>query len=186
MNLKQMSNLKLDISKNPASLKLAIDWLNEPFEEMVKGVGEVNRKALNTAAYIIKDKIQETFTNKMPAAGRPFKVPATSKGGYKITRPDKLVDAVRQSSANDYHATVFMGGRDPGSPLFIARMYEHDTKDRYTKTYAKKKLKNRRFVGHLTGVNYFETGIQLGQQEAANAVGRIFEHYTEECMNNNN
>lgn len=179
-----MSNLKLDISKNPSSLNLAIEWLNEPFDEMINGVGEVNRKALNTAAYIIKEKIQEDFIQKMPAAGRPFKVPATSKGGYKITRPDRLADAVRQSSADEYHTKVFMGGRDPGSPLFIARMYDHGSQERYTNTYKKIKLKKKRHVGHIDGVDYWQPGIQSGQQEATNAVNRIFEHYTEECMKN--
>lgn len=191
MNLATMSNIKLDITKNNDSLAFAVDWLNKPFDDMIKGVGEVNRKALNTAAYIIKDKVQETFTNKMPAAGRPFntKTPTgrqvTSKGGYKIIRNDRLVDAVRQSSATTMVTHVFMGSGESGSPLFISRMYNIGTKKRYQKTYRRVKLKRKRYLGQLSGLDYWDPGIQAGQPEAINAVNRIFEHYTEKCMENN-
>lgn len=186
-----MSNLKVDLTKGDGSINVAIDWLTKPFDDMVKNIGPINRKALNTAAYIIKDKVKETFTNKMPAAGRPFNTirkngnNVTSKGGYKITKSDCLVDAVKQSSATEFITHVFMGGRDPGSPLFIARMYNKGTKNRYQKLYAGKKLNKKRFIGHLDGKDYWDPGIIAGQTEALNAINRIYENYTEKYMNEN-
>lgn len=178
-----MSELKVDLSRELHGMKIAVDWLNEPFEEMIKNLGPIQTKALNTAAFIIKDKIKETFVTKMPAAGRPFKVPATSKNGYKIDKPDMLVEAVRQASASDIHTKVYVGKGDSGSPLFIARMYNKGSRDRYQKTYRGQKLKKPRYLGRITGVDYWDPGIIAGQQEATDAVERILEKYTEEYIN---
>ena len=70
-----MSELKVDLSRELHGMKIAVDWLNEPFEEMIKNLGPIQTKALNTAAFIIKDKIKETFVTKMPAAGRQACMP---------------------------------------------------------------------------------------------------------------
>lgn len=174
-----MANLNIDLSNTSAGISLAVDFLDKPFEEAVKNIGPTQKKALDTAAFIIKEGLKETFVSKMPAAGRPFKTPATSKGGYKITKSDPLSDAVRQSSAGTTHTAVFMGGRDPGSPLFLARIYDKGSKERYQKTYKGIKLKKTHKLGHITGVNYFTPGVQYKQKEATDAIGRIMEHYTE-------
>lgn len=178
-----MKDFSINLSNNPNGMRLAIDWLDEPFEEMIKNLGPTQVKALNTAAYIIKKSVKDTFASKMPAANRPFKVPATSTRGYKITKADQLVDAVRQSSATDVATKVFMGGRESGSPLFIARMYNKNSKDRYAVTNKGVRLKKKKYLGHITGVDYFDSGIEAGQTEAIDAVNNIMQNYTEKYMN---
>lgn len=176
----------IDFSKNNAASLLSGAWNKiDNFDAAAENLPAIQRKALNTAAYIIKDSIKDTFVQKMPAAGRPFKVPATSAGGYKITKSDRLEDAIRQKSATDEHTTIFAGGKEPNSPLFIARMYNRDSKDRYVRTFKGTKLKKRRFVGHLTGVNYWDPGIASGEQEALRAVNNIFYNYTKRMLDGN-
>lgn len=153
------------------------------FDTLLKEMPELCNKALNVGAYIIKDSIKTVFASRMPAANRSFKVPATSKGGYKITKPDRLVDAVMQSKSKTSHVTISVRGQGPGSPLFIARMYDHGTKDRYVRTYKGKKLKARRFVGSVDGVNYFNPGITQGEEPAYNAMQNIFEKHIEKSFN---
>lgn len=153
------------------------------FDDLIKEMPDICNKALNTGAYIIKDSIKTVFVQKMPAAGRPFKVPATTKGGYVISRSDMLVDAIMQSKAKTTHATISVRGNEEGSPLFIARMYDGMTKDRYAKTYKGKPLKKKRYVGRVGGVNYFNPGIQSGENEAYNAMQSIFEKYVENTIN---
>lgn len=169
-----MPSLSLNTSlKGVQGLELAGDWLDGTFDEMLNELPPILKKSLNTAGYILKDSVKKSLATKMPAAARPFKVPATSKNGYKITRPDMLIDAARQSSSDGQHVTVFMGGREPNSPLFIARMYDHDSKDRYVKTKKGIKLKKPKYVGHLTGVNYWDPGITQGEQAAYQAIENI-------------
>lgn len=149
------------------------------FDRLIKEMPELCNSALNVGAYIIKDSIKSVFASRMPAANRAFKVPATSQGGYKITKPDRLVDAVMQSKAKIDHVTISVRGNAPGSPLFIARMYDHGTKDRYVRTYKGKKLKTRRYVGSIDGVNYFNPGISQGEEPAYNAMQSVFEKHIE-------
>ena len=180
--------MELNISfsgNNPASLLNGAWNKINTFNDAVEYLPEVQKKALNTAANILKNSVKETFVQKMPAAGRPFKVPATSKGGYKITRPDPLEEAVLQKSAENGHAKVFMGGREPNSPLFIARMYNVDSKNRYVKTYKGQRLNKKRFVGHLTGKDFWDPGIASGEQEAIRAVNNIFYNYTKRMLEGN-
>lgn len=180
-----MADFSINLSENPNGLNLAIDWLNKPFDDMIKNLGPTQIKALNTAAYIIKKSVKESFISKMPAANRPFKVPATSTRGYRITKSDKLADAVRQSSATDISTKVFMGGNEKGSPLFIARMYDKNSKDRYAVTKKGVRLKKKKYLGHLTGVNYFDPGIDMGQAAAIDAVENIMQNYTEKYIEQN-
>lgn len=169
-----MPSININTSlKGTKGMELVGEWLDGTFDDMIKELPQLLNKSLNTAGYILKESVKHTFATKMPAASRAFKVPATSKGGYKITRPDKLVDAARQSKTDGQHVTVFMGGRDKGSPLFISRMYDKGTGDRYVKTNKGVKLKTKKFVGHLTGVDYWDPGIIAGEQEAYNAIERI-------------
>ena len=181
-----MQDYTVNMSRNPQLLSNAWKGVINGFDKSIDNLGQFKKKALNTAGYILKESVRDEFVRNMPAAGRPFKVPATSKGGYKITKADCLADAVRQSSATTDHVTVFMGGRDPGSPLFISRMYENDTKDRNQRLYAGKKLAKPRFIGHLTGVHYWDNGLIAGEQEAIDAMNRIFESFVEEQFNKNN
>ena len=150
---------------NTPGMQLGGDWMDGSFDKMVNELPNITKKALDTAAYVLKDSIKTQFVSKMPAAGRAFKVPATSKGGYKITKPDMLVDAVRQGSATESATKVYVGNGDSGSPLFIARMYNRDSKDRYALTKNGIKLKNKRYLGHLTGTHYFDEGLATGEHE---------------------
>lgn len=147
------------------------------FNRLINDMPDICNKALNTGAYIIKENIKSVFKQKMPAAGRPFKVPATSKGGYKITKPDTLIDAIRQSKSHVTHATISVQGNESGSPLFIARMYNTKTKSRYAKTWRGQKLRKPRYVGEVGGLNYFETGISGAENQAYDAMQRILENY---------
>ena len=153
------------------------------FDRLIKEMPELCNSALNVGAYIIKDSIKTVFASRMPAANRAFKVPASSKGGYKITKPDRLVDAVMQSRAKTNRVTISVRGQGPGSPLFIARMYDNGTKDRYVSTYKGKKLKKRRYVGSVSGVNYFNPGISQGEEPAYNAMQSVFEKHIERSFN---
>lgn len=166
-----------------AGMKLEGDWLEGSFDRMVYELPTITKKALDTAAFVLKDSIRTQFTNKMPAAGRPFKVPATSKGGYKITKADKLVDAIRQGSADESYTKVYVGNGDSGSPLFIARMYNKDSKDRYALTKNGVKLKNKKFLGKLTGTQYWDDGLATGEQAALNVLENVLDKYIGEAFN---
>ena len=178
--------LNISLSGNNAISLVSGAWNKiNTFDDAVEYLPEIQKKALDTAAYILKESVKDTFVEKMPAAGRPFKVPATTKGGYKITRPDPLEEAVLQKSAENGHAKVFMGGREPNSPLFIARMYNVDSKDRYVKSYRGVRLKNKKFTGHLTGKDFWDPGIQSGEQEAIRVVNKIYYNYTKRVLEGN-
>ena len=180
-----MPSLKINTSVNgEAGISLEGDWLTGSFDRMTAELPKLTTKALNTAGYILKEAVRNEFVSRMPAAGRPFKTPATSKGGYKITRNDILADAVRQSSADEAHVTVFMGGRDPGSPLFISRMYNKDSKERFQKTYRGTKLKKGKRLGNLTGVHYWDPGISRGYNEAMGALNRILSSHIKNTFEN--
>lgn len=182
-----MPSLKINTSiGGEAGISLEGDWLNGSFDRMTAELPQITKKALNTAGYIIKEAVRDEFISRMPAAGRPFKTPATSKGGYKITRNDVLADAVRQSSADEAHVTVFMGGREPGSPLFISRMYNKDSKERKQKTSNGVKLKTLRRLGNLTGVHYWDPGIARGYNEAMSAINRILSSQITNTFNSTN
>lgn len=155
------------------------EWLNGNFEQMIQEVPLITKKALDTAAYVLKDSVKQTFASRMPAAARPFKVPATSSRGYKITKPDMLIDAARQASANAQRTKVFMGGREKGSPLFIARMYNEGTKERKVKTRNGIKLARPRKVGQLTGVHYWDVGISTGEPQAMQVIDNIISNAIE-------
>lgn len=152
------------------------------FDRLIKEMPELCNDALNVGAYIIKDSIKNIFGSRMPAANRPFKVPATSKGGYKITKPDRLVDAVMQSRAKTDHVTISVRGNDSGSPLFIARMYDRGSRDRYVRTNKGKRLKTPRYVGSIDGINYFNPGISQGEDAAYRAMQNIFEKHIENII----
>ena len=178
--------LNIKLSNNNAASLLNNAWNKiDTFTEAISNVPDLQKKALNTAANILKKSIKDEFVQKMPAAGRPFKVPATSKGGYKILKDTPLEEAVRQNSATETHAKVFMGGREPNSPLFIARMYNKGSKERYVRTFKGRKLLKNRFVGHIDGVDYWDPGIASGEQEAISAVNRIFYNYTKTILEGN-
>ena len=155
-----------------AGMVIKGNWLNS-FDNMTLSLPTISKKALNTAGFILKESVKQSFASKMPAAARPFKVPATTKGGYVINRPDLLIDAARQSSADESHVTVFMGGNEPNSPLFIARMYNKDSVDRYARTKKGVKLAKKKFLGHTTGVNYWDPGITQGQAAAMQVMETI-------------
>jgi hypothetical protein len=80
---------------------------------------------------------------------------------------------------------VFIGGREPNSPLFISRMYNRDSKDRYVRTYKGQRLNKRRFVGHITGKDYWDPGIAGGEQEAIQVVNKIYYNYTKRMLEGN-
>lgn len=159
--------------KGAEGLELIGEWLDWTFDNMVQELPDVLTTSLSVAGHILKESVKQEFGSKMPAAARPFKVPATSKGGYVINKPDMLIEAAKQSKKDPQHVTVFMGGREPHSPLFIARMYDKDSNPRYVKTKKGMKLNPRRYVGKLTGVHYWDAGIQAGEQEAYDAIERI-------------
>jgi len=187
-----MPSLKINVldSSGTKGFALAGDWIDDTFDEMVSELPDVLTKSLSTAGYILKESVKESFATRMPAANRPFRTttpkgkPVTSKGGYQITVPDKLVDAAKQSKKNESHVTVFMGSGKSHSPLFIARMYENDSKPRYVKTRNGKKLNPRKYVGKLTGVHYWDSGISAGENEALEAMERIISKNLENTLNN--
>lgn len=147
--------------------------LNASFDKMAVVLPDIEKKAVNTAAYELKQQIKSAFASKMPSSTRPVRNQTVSRG-YKITTGEPLVDAVRQSAFKDGHVKVhILGANEGGSPLFMARFYENGTKERHAKTFRGKKLAKPRYLNKLTGVNYFMPTVEQYMQQTGEIIYRI-------------
>lgn len=82
---------------------------------------------------------------------------------------DTLLDAVLISKTNLTNQDRFVhayGVRDKDSGTYRTRFFNEQTKDRYQKTYKGKKLKKKRFLGHVGGSLFFNKGVMNGKSQA--------------------
>ena len=150
--------------------------LNVSFDRMAVMVHDIERSCLNAGAYYLKEKVREAFISKFPAATKPVRQQTVSNG-YKITKEQPLVDAVRQSKyANNTVKVHILGAGEAGSPLFMARFYEAGTQERYAKTIHGRKLSKPRRLGQLTGYHYFMPTVEQNLDQATNIIGQVYEH----------
>lgn len=155
------------------------DKLDMTIEDMQSKFPEIETKALNTGAYILKRGVKESMISKWPASGRPYTVKTpkrpTSKKPY-ITKSTPISEGVGQSSKKGNVVTVSVAGRFPHTAGYLAKMYEHDSAPRFTKS-------PKRFVGKLTGKQYFSTGIQSSEQECYRVMESIITNRLNDLLN---
>lgn len=153
--------------------------------KMEQDVPKATEKALKAGGAILKQGVKSEFVSRMPAAGRPFKG-GTSKGGYRLNAGELLVDAVRQTKSSPTTVSVYVGKGGANSPLFISQMYNTLSNERYTKTHKGKKLKKKKYVGRIGGLNYFDTGLSSKEQEAYNRMEEILSNLLVQKYESNN
>lgn len=171
------TTFKINIGTNQAARNVDM-WgeLEAEIKQVQELLPEMEKKALNTGGFIIKDSLKKSLTEKWPASGRAFTV-KTAKNpqakGYYITKTDPISEGVRQSKSQGGKVTIYVGDGGANAPGYLAKMYEHDSKERTAKTYLGQKLKKPRKLGKLTGKKYFEPGITAKEDAAYDAMERI-------------
>lgn len=179
-----MNSIKFNGGLQNSGLQLSGDFFGSLLN-MEKEIPTVSTKALRAGGAILKQGVKDEFVSRMPAAARPFKG-GTTKNGYKLNAGEKLVDAVRQTKSDPTSVTIYVGKGGSNSPLFISQMYNVQTKDRYTKTYRGIKLKKKKYVGKVGGLNYFDTGLSAKEQAAYSRIEEILSNELFKIYENNN
>jgi len=165
------------------SMLLTTD-LDVTFDRMAAMVHDIERSCLNSGAYYLKEKVKESFTSKFPSSTKPVRQQTISRG-YRLTKEQPLVDAVRQSKyANNTVKVHVLGAGESGSPLFIARFYEDGTQERYAKTIHGRKLSKPRRLGKLDGYHYFMPTVQENLDQATEIIGQVYEHKIDTVFKN--
>lgn len=153
------------------------------FDRMGEAVYDIERTALNVGAYYLKEKVKESFVSNFPNASKPVRQQTVSRG-YKITKEQPLVDAVRQSSYKNNTVKVhILGAGESGSPLFMARFYEEGTKERYAKTYKGQKLKKKRRLGSISGYKFFLPTVEEQLDATTEQIGQVYENQIDRIFN---
>ena len=101
---------------------------------------------------------------------------------------DTLVDAVLITKTNLTNQDRFVhayGVRDKNSGTYRTRFFNQQTKDRYQKTYKGKKLKKKRFLGHVGGSLFFDKGVMNGKSQAQDAMIKRGEEFIQNYINKN-
>lgn len=158
--------------------------LNVSFDKMAVILPDIEKTCLNVGANILKEKVQSSFTSKMPSASRPVR--NQTIGTYKITTSEPLVDAVRQSKVDNAAKSTkvhILGANKSGSSQFIARFYENGTKDRYQTKIKGKTLKKKRWLGKLTDYHYFMPTVQSEIAGVASVMGSIYSRKIDRVLN---
>lgn len=171
---------KIVTSFNKGDASAVFDVLESKFEELIEALPEIETKALNTGAAILKNEIKSHMVTRMPAAGRPFTIKYPKSPHAKkpyITDPEPIVEGIRQSRRKGEKVTVSANGGTPHTAQYLAKMYEHDSKPRYQK-------KTKRYLGKLIGLHYFQDGIITGETEAVEAMQRVFTSKVEKIIEN--
>lgn len=171
-----MATLKANIGTGGNNATFMYDYLDDKLHDLFDVLPDIEKKCLNTAAYIIKKDIKDTLVQKMPAAGRPFVVKYSKNGKTPyITDPEPMVEGIKQSAVRNNTAVISARGSDAHKSGYLTRMYEHDSKVRKQKTTGRK-------LGKLTGVHYFETGLNTSLIPAEEAMQRIYENKITETL----
>lgn len=161
------------------SLDEVFNKLNMTIEDLQNNFPEIETKALNTGANILKRSVVESMISRWPASGRPFTVKVPKKSSSKkpyITKADPISTGVKQSKRMGDTVRVSVAGALPHTAGYLAKMYEHDSRPRYTN-------KPKAFRGKLTGKQYFSTGINSAEQECFAAMERIITNRLNEMLN---
>ena len=173
-----MATLKANIGTGGSNATFIYDVLDDKLHDLFDILPDIETKCLNTAAYIIKKDIKDTLVTRMPAAGRPFVVKYSKSGKTPyITDPEPMVEGIRQSSVKGNSVVVSARGSGAHKSGYLTKMYEHDSKERKQKTTGRK-------LGKLTGVHYFETGLNTSLIPAEEAMQRIYENRITETLEN--
>lgn len=150
---------------------------NEQIEQMCKDFPDVERKALNVGAHILRESIKSSIISRWAAAGKPFKVKTPKTAGAKtpyITRSTPIADGtVRQSRVRNGVATVSITGGEPNTASYLAKMHDNGSKTRYMKKRLGKPLRPSKSLGFLKGLHYFEPGVLAGENECFEAISRV-------------
>ena len=163
--------VKINLGANDAAKK--VDMWGEfkgTIKEIQEEMPDIEKKALNVGAYILKQALKEEIIVRWPAAGRPFR-PRT--GGYATSTKPIAESGTRQSKVNAGKTKVIAGLGARSEAGYLLKMYEHDSRPRYQKSIKGKPLSRPRYIGKLTGLNYFDPGIRSGEEEAYEAMERI-------------
>lgn len=145
----------------------------------------MTKKALNTGGYIIKKSLKDTLENKWPASGRPFTIKQPKHPKAKqpyITKSDPISDGVRQSSVRNNTVRIYSGGGESHAAGYLAKMYEHDSKKRYQRVVCGVRLARPKPLGKLTGVHYFDPGVNVSENKAYEAMERIIYNTIEKTL----
>lgn len=174
-----MATIKANIGTGGNNATFIYDVLDENLKELFDVLPDIEKKCLNTAAYIIKNEIKNTLTQRMPAAGRPFIVRYPKRSGKMpyITSTEPIKEGIRQSSVRNNTSVISARGSEAHTAGYLTKMYEHDSKIRKQKSTGKK-------LGKLTGVHYFETGLNNSLIPAEEAMQRIYENMITNTLEN--
>ena len=146
--------------------------LTGPLKQMQEEIPIAEKRALYRAAYFLRDKIRQSLTSNVPKATQP-------NPRYN----DTLVDAVGFSKVDGASVNVnALGAGRKGSGAFRARFFEKDTKDRYQKTYNGIKLKNKRFLGHITGTNFFSSAVDANEAAVVQIMQDVLGEFVQETF----
>ena len=158
--------------------------LNVTFDKMAAAVHDIEESSLNVGAYYLKEKVKDSFISKFPNATKPVRQQTISRG-YKLTKEQPLVDAVRQSKYKNNTVKVhILGAGESGSPLFIARFYEEGTKERFARTYKGQKLKKKRSLGSIKAYRFFLPTVNEQLDETTKRIGQVYENQIDRIFNN--
>ena len=134
-------------------------------------INNIKRAVILAGSRSLLESIKQSVMSNVPKATVP-----------NVKYKDVLLDAVliskeKQDGSRIVHA---YGLRDSKSGTYRLRFFNKDTKDRYQKTYNGKKLKKKRFLGHITGTDFFNKGYQTGKSQALesmkNAIKNILDN----------
>jgi hypothetical protein len=151
------------------SFDKALESMDITFDDLITQFPDIETKALNTGAYILRRGVVESMIQRWPASGRPFTVKVPKRPGTKkpyITQTTPISEGVKQSKRKGDIVTVSVAGSLPHTAGYLAKMYDHDSRPRMTNH-------PKRYVGKLTGKNYFRPGIASAEQECMDAMERI-------------
>lgn len=170
-------NVKIEMGIGRSrSIDLFADFLGS-MEDMQKQMPEIERKALNVGASVLRHAITNTMISRWPASSAPFIVKTPKHPAAKkpyITKPTPIAaDAVRQSRSRNGVVSVAVTGGEPHSASYIAKMYNTDSKIRVMRVRLGKKLNKPKRLGKIRGLGYFEPGVMQGEAECYNAMERV-------------
>lgn len=183
-----MAQDKISFELGFGSQKTNIDVFGKwsaDMEKIKRELPEIQKTVLNTAGFIIKQSLKDTLVEKWPAAGRSFTIKTPkhplAKKPY-ITKSDPIVEGIRQTSNKGGTVKIYVGTGDANTAGYLAKMYEHDSKKRYYYKRLGRPLKKPHYTGKLTGVRFFNQGINNKLNEADNAVTRIINNRIKKIM----
>lgn len=144
--------------------------------DMERELPDITRKALYSAALLLRDEAKDQLVSDVPKARQRNKK-------YN----DTLEDAVRVTKIDGSDVYVhILGVRSKGSGTFRTRFFEKGTKDRYQKTYRGVKLKKKKFIGNITGNSFFKKAVSGNLDRALRRLEEVFSKRLENIFTKSN